>query len=774
MQKVSNEYLEAVNHYIRDIETRVYFNGSATPLVEEIISASVNEIVQSEDALTIGDFCTNMGTVQFTMPSNHIPLENGYFRLEHGIKVNDEYVYVNMGTFYIFEIKDIDGSNKYTVKGYDISTRFTDTYVPSVELPTSVEGIVRDICTQCRVTVDSNFDFPYIPVYQLYEASMKDTLKYMGGLMGKNVKVTRDNKLTFFWYSPAYADTDKTSVLDLAKLGEMELGTESEIYTITREVQFMRGFTKTTEEDITINSLTSGSENNVLVSGSGRGIKFDNPYMTQEILDNIMEMVRGFTYTPATISYRGNPSIEAGDIVLVEDSNGTFKRCIVSEQELSLTGMKGNITSKGATETETVMKQHSPTDVKLKKMYSTLTQAFKDSTELIMGAKGGYFVIDHDEEGHPTSWKIMDTPILTDTTKMWLFNKNGLAFSEDGGKNASNIAIDMNGNISANFITTGLLRGKSIELDLENGTFVLGLRGEDGKFEKEYLKIDQEGYVGGVKITEGGLSSEYIYDDTEYEVFGEMKKPTKGYEITNKGEIKLYDLYSGRNSNLSLGASGIRFESENTFSGGLPLRFAVTPSGIFAGAFDTSNISLSHDGYNLSLKSSGEFNIEAQNLTINNTVEISSPSYPALQVTRLDATGGAIIGFNNANGFLGGLGMMNTPDGGLRRWKSDFSKTYRVIDGSFSYKQTTKEVKIDMTEYIKGNIHAILIFARSWVSSANSGGAYILHGMNTNTNQEVLQLAKGSYAPTVSISGSTLTISYYDTNGGGYCIYPLM
>ena len=51
----------------------------------------------------------------------------------------------------------------------------------------------------------------------------------------------------------------------------------------------------------------------------------------------------------------------------------------------------------------------------------------------------------------------------------------------------------MFGNINANAITTGVLKGDYFELDLSSGFMVMGLRGDDGTFEEEWLKVDNTG-----------------------------------------------------------------------------------------------------------------------------------------------------------------------------------------------------------------------------------------------------------------------------------------
>lgn len=500
MLNVTQNYLNEVSRHTRDKVTRVYFNDSETPVQDSDLSrVQIKELGQSSEALTLGDLCTNEATVKFIMPSVVIPLEGGKFRVEQGIKVGNEYNFIPMGTFYTSQIEEIEGTRQFTITGYDRSKRLEKEYVPTITLPTTVEAVVRDICTQCNIVLDESFAFPEIAIETMYDGNCKETLKYMAGLMGKNAKINRDDKLTFYWYKPITSTEDETTaILNKAILNKMILNNSGSTstgdlsYQITQAMQYMSGFKKTTAEDITIGSLTSGSEENTLVSGVGRGIKFLNPYMTQEILDGIYEKIGGFTYTPSTTKFNGNPAIEIGDVIQVQDRQGVYHNIIVSGHDIVLTGMVATITSKGSTEADIVMKQ-SPTEIKLNKMYNTLQQSFKNSTELITGARGGHFVITKDENGYPTGFMIMDTPTLTDNTKLWIFNKNGLGFSEDGGKTLKNFALDLFGNLNANIITTGVLQGNYFELNLSTGTLILGKRGSDGNFEEEWIRADQSG-----------------------------------------------------------------------------------------------------------------------------------------------------------------------------------------------------------------------------------------------------------------------------------------
>lgn len=462
MINTNEEFNSSVIAQDRVINAKVIFNGT-TELINEVISVALDEISCSESTLKIGEINTNKATVKFKMPDNKIPLKNSTVKIYSGVNG----VYVCKGTYYTAEIDKSDNSDFITVVAYDSTYRLNKTYIPDIEYPNSLSNVINDICSQCNILHDIK-NIPDITIDGYIDnITCKQFLGYMTGLMGCNGTINPDDKLIAYWYK--------------------DCGIE-----ITYDLQFMNGFNRTTDEDIVINSLTSGDSENVLVAGNGFGITFENPYMKQEILDSIFERIKGFTYTPCTVEWRGNPALEITDIVKVEDKNGVLHNVLLSEHTIVLTGMKSSVTCKGETEIDTVMNQ-SPTDIKLNKLYATLTNAFKNTTDKILGNQGGYYRIDMNDEGFPSGWTIMNTPELRDDTHLWRFTAGGLGYSEDGGKTFKNLAFDLDGNFNANVITTGILQGEMFELDLQTGVIKIGKRDSEGEISNPSFYLNEKG-----------------------------------------------------------------------------------------------------------------------------------------------------------------------------------------------------------------------------------------------------------------------------------------
>lgn len=114
-----------------------------------------------------------------------------------------------------------------------------------------------------------------------------------------------------------------------------------------------------------------------------------------------------------------------------------------------------------------------------------LTSAINNATNLITGQTGGYIVTRTDANGQPYELLVLDAPSLEDAVKVWRWNVNGLGFSDNGYNGPYETAITADGQIVADFITSGSLVANIIKAgviqsqdgssywDLESGEIVL-------------------------------------------------------------------------------------------------------------------------------------------------------------------------------------------------------------------------------------------------------------------------------------------------------------
>lgn len=85
-----------------------------------------------------------------------------------------------------------------------------------------------------------------------------------------------------------------------------------------------------------------------------------------------------------------------------------------------------------------------------------INTAVKNATSLITGQNGGYVVINTNSvSGQPYELLILDAPTIESAVNVWRWNVGGLGFSKNGYNGPYETAITSNGQIVADFITSG-------------------------------------------------------------------------------------------------------------------------------------------------------------------------------------------------------------------------------------------------------------------------------------------------------------------------------
>ena len=93
-----------------------------------------------------------------------------------------------------------------------------------------------------------------------------------------------------------------------------------------------------------------------------------------------------------------------------------------------------------------------------------INTAVKNATSLITGQNGGYVVINTNSvSGQPYELLILDAPIIESAVNVWRWNVGGLGFSKNGYNGPYETAITSDGQIVADFITSGSLTANIIK-----------------------------------------------------------------------------------------------------------------------------------------------------------------------------------------------------------------------------------------------------------------------------------------------------------------------
>lgn len=233
------------------------------------------------------------------------------------------------------------------------------------------------------------------------------------------------------------------------------------------------------------------------------------------------------------------------------DPHGINQKFLLTRREINLLDPgQGSITLGRQTETltGTTVKNQTAVSERIEKVAEDTAQEInrrvENATQLIMGGKGGYVVIDNiepDTGNTTTPWRIliMNTPDKETATNVIQFNQNGIGFSTTGINGPYKNAWTIDGNLVADFITAGQMLADRIR----GGTLELGGKGlgKDGVIiikntdGEELARFDKN----GITINEGNINM----------TSGSITLP--GFKLTSGGVLTL----DGTSNNTTVGAN---------------------------------------------------------------------------------------------------------------------------------------------------------------------------------------------------------------------------
>lgn len=170
--------------------------------------------------------------------------------------------------------------------------------------------------------------------------------------------------------------------------------------------------------------------------------------------------------------------------------------------------------------------------------------AINNATNWITGAKGGYVVINKNEQDQPYEILIMDTPDISTAKNVWRWNQGGLGFSSNGYNGPYATAITQDGSIVASFITTGILTGNLIQtgtIQSPNGRMTINL--DQGKFSTWGISsLTGEEIIfnfnnGTITQMQGSLKSGEWYNDNNVGILATGQVDAYGINILREFDI---------------------------------------------------------------------------------------------------------------------------------------------------------------------------------------------------------------------------------------------
>ena len=329
---------------------KITYNG--IEIEDEIDDFEYKSLCNTDDSFTIGNVCSS--TIKFSINNPSINLTNREIEVYEGIKINDSIEYIKLGIFKI--LKPHNDRNKITYECADRMSYYMDKpYFSELSLPTTDIEILQEICSQVGINLSNNNLISHT-ISSIPEGyTRREIISYISQLQGKNAIINSDGNLELIWYKETgYIVDDDRIYLD----GTADINDETDYTLRYIECTVIQ---------------TDGTSETVIKSGDGTtGIKILNPFMTQEILDEVFSTIGGFSFRSCCFEFLGDFRLEVGDIVTVNTNGNEYKVPIMKLEHSSDGGVITTITSIAETDSENEIDSEGPITKQLERYYAEL------------------------------------------------------------------------------------------------------------------------------------------------------------------------------------------------------------------------------------------------------------------------------------------------------------------------------------------------------------------------------------------------------------------
>lgn len=265
--------------------------GGTTFLDDKIIEFDFDDVVHP-DRFTIGTTCSN----RFSFSAVYNGELEVHDKVEPFISF-DEKEWCPLGTFYV--AKRYVRGGYASIICYDKMNDLDVEYEPNLRVPTTAAALLNDVCTQAGLTCNetaSSLTVRRIPD----NCTMREMIGLVASLSCSNAKIDREGKLVF-------KNAVQTPTIRIS---------EKNCFGIRRNMStsFIAG-------------LIANGDGSVIESGSGSAesaVELYNPFMTQELADELAQKLSAFRYYGAELELQGLPYLEAGDNVLLEENGAAY------------------------------------------------------------------------------------------------------------------------------------------------------------------------------------------------------------------------------------------------------------------------------------------------------------------------------------------------------------------------------------------------------------------------------------------------------------------
>lgn len=384
--------------------------------------------------------------ISATIPTPSFSLAGA--NVAHSMGIGDPVEWVRIGTYRIDE-ESIRTRQGYTsFSAYDRLRYAINTYQSALTFPATLQAICNEVCGLIGITSTTLPVNPTIEENILDGYTLRDVLGFIAGYCGRNAYLSPYGALQLRWFSSVGYTADGTRA-NIPYIGE---------------------------NNCTVSRLICQTSDGVLTSGSGEGIYFTCPFMTQARL-NAMLSDLSLTYRKAEVDIPyGNFCLQSGDIITVSTTGSNLSVPIMSNSWSYDGGLSSAVTSYGVSDytgtannaEHSVSVQRVQNILREKKAANRVTEEIKYATDLITGATGGIIRINMGGNGKPAEFLILSNGDIATAQRVFRLNENGLGFSQNGYNGPYETAITYDGHLVADVIAGNKISGVALESTEEN------------------------------------------------------------------------------------------------------------------------------------------------------------------------------------------------------------------------------------------------------------------------------------------------------------------
>ncbi|MDQ0149362.1 hypothetical protein ACFO6R_10110 [Eubacterium multiforme] len=284
---------------------------------DNIIDMSLEESVNPGDNFSLGSVVSN--TFEINLINVDDIFENAIVKPYIGLEIDNEIEYIPLGVFTVDEVSKKD--KKIKLQCVDNMFNLERAYFSDLSYPANINEVLKEICKKADITCNSIL--PNHSIDEIKGYSFRQAIGIIATLAGCFARFNRLGELEII----SYEDTDLR---------------------ITPDTFFKF---ETNDKDYIIGKITAKKGEKTFSKGSNTEIIIDNPVITENIVGDLYNKFKDFTYRPYTLSWQGNPAVQAGDrVVIVGVDNKEYNTLIMSHKLTYSGGITSELKATGKTE----------------------------------------------------------------------------------------------------------------------------------------------------------------------------------------------------------------------------------------------------------------------------------------------------------------------------------------------------------------------------------------------------------------------------------------